>query len=364
MKNTKKSLPVVISSIILVVMLVIPFIYFDNGESVSINAPTGSYAETFADDNKLDFIALSDSENSDVEIPTTVEETTVPVSEETTVEEETTEFSNVTEKENDTFSYNYNGNTVTITGYKGSDSVVEVPCEIDGLPVTAISMNAVKYGIKVLQIPSSVVCIEGTYKTARYNSDFFLSIAIIVLGYIFSIVATFVAFRKNDDNQGTFLGISSAYGGLLTLIILGIWANISIFIDISRIVRVIVSIIIFAIAIAKLFMRKVAKEEILETEANVKTKTAFIKMMTVEAQNIVAAAKTNEAKASANKVYEALRYSDPMSNDSLSVEEVKITVKMDEFAKAVSAETENIEEISEELLLLLNRRNKICEQMK
>ena len=45
-----------------------------------------------------------------------------------------------------------------------------------------------------------------------------------------------------------------------------------------------------------------------------------------------------------------IRYSDPMSNEALSVIEAKITVKMDEFTSAVNADDEEkVKEISQVL---------------
>lgn len=65
------------------------------------------------------------------------------------------------------------------------------------------------------------------------------------------------------------------------------------------------------------------------------------------------------------KVYEAVRYSDPMSNDALSVIEAKITVKMDELSSAVGADdAAKAKEIADELVILVGDRNKKCRALK
>ena len=96
-----------------------------------------------------------------------------------------------------------------------------------------------------------------------------------------------------------------------------------------------------------------------------KIQTAFIKNLTVDAEGILARAKSDEIKAECKKVYEAIRYSDPMSNEALSVIEAKITVKMDEFATAVGTDdTGKIKEIADELMILVGDRNRKCKGIK
>ena len=98
MKNGK-NLVLTILSLVLVVFVGLSFLIYDKSESVSIKATTGSYAETFAKNNDLEFIEITDSENDDVAIPGTDTE-----DDETKVEEDT---ETLTVKENGTFAYNY-----------------------------------------------------------------------------------------------------------------------------------------------------------------------------------------------------------------------------------------------------------------
>jgi hypothetical protein len=62
------------------------------------------------------------------------------------------------------FNYVTKGNTITITGYSGSNGAVTIPATTNGLPVTSIGDDAIayRYGITSVTIPSSVTNI-GTY---------------------------------------------------------------------------------------------------------------------------------------------------------------------------------------------------------
>ena len=366
MKNSKKSLPIIISTIIAVVMIAVPFLAINSSKTVTIKAPAGSYAETFAKNNKIAFTALPDSENKDVTIPTKAEDKTEKTTAaENKTEEETTQPAAPVEKGNGTFTYNYVGESVTITGYKGASSVVEIPNEIDGLPVKGIDINTLEYGIDMLQIPASVTSIEGTFKLSRYTTEFYVAIAIIVLAYVFSIVATSVGMKKDENNEGTFYGIPFAYDGVVTLIVVGVWCNVAIFANLPLPLTAIVCIVIFAFAAAKLFMRRVAKETIQATGAKVKEQTQFIKLTTADAQNMMNTAKSDAVKAECKKVYESLRYSDPMSNPALAVEESQITVKINELSTAVTADDAvYAKTVADELIVVINARNNKCKALK
>lgn len=59
------------------------------------------------------------------------------------------------------YTYTVSGDTITITGYSGSDEVLKIPSEIDGLKVTVIGREAFKgAGFKQVNVPSSVEKID------------------------------------------------------------------------------------------------------------------------------------------------------------------------------------------------------------
>ena len=75
---------------------------------------------------------------------------------------------------------------------------------------------------------------------------------------------------------------------------------------------------------------------------------------------------TKEAKEITKKVYEIIRYSDPVSNDALSAIESQITVRFKEFENAISKHKtvisnkerkDNNNDAIEEMLLLLRKQN-------
>mgnify|MGYP006923404322 CR=1 FL=1 len=96
-----------------------------------------------------------------------------------------------------------------------------------------------------------------------------------------------------------------------------------------------------------------------------KNKTFFIKSLTVDADTLMAQAKSDAVKAECRKVYEAIRYSDPMSNDALASIEGQITVKFAELSDAVKADdVGNVVELASEVVILIGDRNKKAKVLK
>ena len=118
----------------------------------------------------------------------------------------------------------------------------------------------------------------------------------------------------------------------------------------------------YAIAIVS---AKAGADAVESIDKKVKAQTFFIKSLTVDAQTLISRAQSDETKALANKVYEAVRYSDPMSNETLAGAESAITLKFNEFANAVAGgDNAYAESSANELLILINDRNQKCKLLK
>lgn len=356
MKNNK-NLVIILTSIVLVVFISLSFLIYDKSDAVAIKGTTGSYAEIFANENGLKFITIADSDNPNVDIPVKYENAKV---------EETEKEKIPTIKDNGTFAYNYvNEKTVTIVGYKGSSKFVVIPDTIDTLPVTKVAFNPVDSDIDVIQFSDNVTSIEGKYTTARYTAEFFVALVIMLLGYAYAILATFMAFNKVDTNEKTFYGIPLVYNGFSTFVVIAITSALFMILNLPVIVMAIVTIIILAFSAIGLVKKNAAREAVEATGEKVKQQTAFIRLLTADAEHVMSTAKTTEIQADAKKVYEAIRYSDPMSNDALVDIESKIQYQFNAFTSAVKNENAELTaSISAELLDLIDARNKKCKALK
>lgn len=344
MKNIK-ALLISITSIILVAFLALSFALYDVSDAVKFVGNTNSYAEKYAKENKLDFEAIPDSDK--------------PGKDETENKEEKEQ------DRNEEFDYNFSGDTVTIVKYKGSSSYVVIPESIENKPVTKVDFDAVSQGIKVIEFPDSVISIEGTYKTSRYDSSFFAATGIMIVGYIFSLISTLIAFKKKQDVNTTFFGIPASYSGIITYILIIILSILQIILKFNIAISCVIAVLIIIVSVIKLLKICFAVDNIQDVDHKVQAQTFFIKSLTVDAKTLVQKARTEEVKQIAEKVYEAVRYSDPVSNESLANAETSITLKFKEFQEAViNDDIDLASESAKELLILINDRNQKCESLK
>ena len=122
--------------------------------------------------------------------------------------------------------------------------------------------------------------------------------------------------------------------------------------------------LILAVTAAAAIGAKTASDLVESVDEKISNQTLFVKSMTGSADSLLSRAETSDAKAVCKKVYEAIRYSDPMSNDGLADLENQIVQKFSEFSSAVTDGTGDIHDLANELLVLIDDRNKLCKSLK
>ena len=199
----------------------------------------------------------------------------------------------------------------------------------------------------------------------KYTPVFWTGYACIMLSLIGNLICARIAFRA-DSAKKLFYNlplISIAYTSLIVSIIVG---GLCMFLPmipywIGGIVCAVV-LVIFILAVVKANTAAVLVESV---DEKVQAKTSFIRNATVEAENLISKAKTPEEKAACKKVYEALRYSDPISSPESVEREEKIKEKMNEIANVVGTDaTIQTTKTADELIILINDRNRIVKKLK
>ena len=112
-------------------------------------------------------------------------------------------------------------------------------------------------------------------------------------------------------------------------------------------------------------LAQTASSIVSDINVKVKNKTFFIRSLTVDIESLLTRSELPEVRDEVNKVYEAVRYSDPMSNEALSGVESQITLKVSELADGIEkADIELVKKMVREIVILLNDRNKKCKLLK
>ncbi len=100
-------------------------------------------------------------------------------------------------------------------------------------------------------------------------------------------------------------------------------------------------------------------------DEKIKEQTFFIKSLTVDAESLMSSAKSDELRAEAKKVYEAIRSSDPMSDPRLADAEAEIRSQFSAFEDAVIADDAELAKANaQSLLSAVEKRNGKCKLFK
>ena len=104
-----------------------------------------------------------------------------------------------------------------------------------------------------------------------------------------------------------------------------------------------------------------AGDTVAQTDAAVQAKTSRMRLLTAQAESLCVRAAGGPATAACRQVYQALRYTDPVSTDALAVWEDAIAAQLEALTTAVRArENEKAQAAAKELCLLVGERNERC----
>ncbi len=201
---------------------------------------------------------------------------------------------------------------------------------------------------------------------AGFTASFWTGYILITVAFLGQLICSYIAMKDDNDLRKTFLNISllsASYSGLIvSFIVGGLCMLIS---SLPYWVGVILCAIVLALNVLAVCKAKFAVEAVAGVDEKIKVQTFFVKSLTADADTLVAMAKAEEIKAECRKVYEAVRYSDPMSHDALSATESQITIKFAELQNAVETDDVNaVKEKANAVLILIKDRNNKCKLLK
>lgn len=214
----------------------------------------------------------------------------------------------------------------------------------------------------VLLVVFSVLCFATPGELGgmtKYGGAFWSGYVLIMLAMVGQLACACFAFKAENKEQ-LFLNlplITISYSALILSFVVG--ALCMLIPNLPNWVGVVLCALILGFNAISVIKASAAAELVAETDARTKAKESFIRTLTVDAENLLSCAKTEEAKAACKKVYEALRYSDPMRSDALADIETDIERKFAELSAQLSAGND-ISAVADELLGLIANRNRRC----
>lgn len=219
------------------------------------------------------------------------------------------------------------------------------------------------FNVVVIVLPKETTIAGVTY--TKLGGLSWITLILFELCFVGHLICTWIALRQNKLS-GTFYRlplIRLSYACIIVTTVIGcVMMAIPNLPDWIPLIVVLVIMTLYAVAVLK---AAAAAEIVEQIDEKVKVQTAFIRDLTVDASTLVTRAKSEPVKAACKKVYEAVRYSDPMTSGALTDVENRIKTEFDAFTDAVlSDNADAINASAGELLSLLTERNKTCKANK
>lgn len=214
----------------------------------------------------------------------------------------------------------------------------------------------------------NVVCFISPREVGGYSKfggAFWVGYIFITLSFIGQLICAYIAF-KADNLQKFFYNVPliriSRTGLVLTAILGTLCMAIP---NLPNWIGIIICLAVLAFTVISVIKATAAGDIVSGIDEKIESKTLFIKALTADAEALMSAAKTPELKAEVKKVYEAIRFSDPMSNAALEEINEQIQNQFSVFADSVKAEDFDLAfSYSDELIILIDNRNKKCKLLK
>jgi len=199
----------------------------------------------------------------------------------------------------------------------------------------------------------------------KYTASFWIGYVFITLAFAGQLACAYKVFQAENLTKlfYNFPLFSLSYTGLIvSFVVGGLCMLIS---PLPYWVGAIVSIAVLALTAIAVVKASAAAEIVEEIDEKVKVQTSFIRGLTADAESLIAAARSEEAKAACKKVYEAIRYSDPRSHEGLAEIESELSKRFAKFAEAVqSNDIEQIKLGQSDIEVLVWNRNRACKELK
>ena len=216
-----------------------------------------------------------------------------------------------------------------------------------------IAAGLVAYNVLVFAIPFP--------KTGA----FFLSWGFTLLAICLQVYVVRASFLRDRDGKSRFYGFPIARIGLFYFIAqlaAGlIFMTVNIAVSIPMWLPLAVYIVLLAVAVVSFVAVDTTKDELERQDADLKQNIAFMRSLQSKATTLVGLTQDEGLKKVLEKFSEDLRFSDPVSNESIRDVENDLAACMDELQRAVVDEDcEAALLLEQKAQVILIERNRLC----
>ncbi len=206
---------------------------------------------------------------------------------------------------------------------------------------------------------------NGSEKYSKFGGAFWAGYALIMLAFIGQLAVSYIFF-KEENKEKAFLNLSMFSWSLTALVMSLVFGTALMVIpNVPQWLGAIIALVLLGFYAIAVILAKGAAEVVSQIGEQVAQNTEFIKEMTVNAENLVSKAKTAQAKETATRVCEAIRYSNKSSRGGLEEAESKIITEFSAFSEAISSgDDEMAKTIGNRLIEFISERDILAKNNK
>ena len=204
------------------------------------------------------------------------------------------------------------------------------------------------------------------YKDAPQCAAFWVPYVIITIAFFMQLIsAVLVLLLDKKDKKAINIPVFVVSIVGLACIVFSGSVCMAISYNVAQWLGLALCVTIFILTLIATVVAKAFGDRVGAYDKEIKKTTQFIKLITASAAVTSEKAQDEEMKAICKSVYEAFRYSDPVSDSDLGDLEDKISGSYEEFDKAVTENNKDTaKEVSNALLILIKERNEKCKALR
>lgn len=221
------------------------------------------------------------------------------------------------------------------------------------------ALIVIAFNVVVFVVPRTIAGID------RFTGSFWVGYAFITIMFVAQLGIGWITFKEENLTK-LFYNISLIRISFIGMIVMGVSGMICMLIPVLPVwVGIIICLLVLIFNGIALVSAQAAVSTVEEIDKKIKGKTFFIKSLTVDVEMLKEKVTIPEIANELKPLYDAVRYSDPMSDDALSSIESQITILMSELSEGVEkADIDVVKKSIKSITLLLSERNKKCKLLK
>lgn len=205
--------------------------------------------------------------------------------------------------------------------------------------------------------------LSGTYY--KYGGSFWVGYISIMISFIGNLLLTYFAFSKSKTKNDNLYDLVILRTNLCGLVLCFIVSIIIMFVpNLSIWLGTIICLIILVICSIKCIVSFGIKNIYSDSDKNLKDSLNFIENLKSKSKVLYENCDDKEKKKFCKKVYDEIKYSDPVSNDYLKEINKKISSSFNSFEKSIDGNDNNYIYLTKELIKLIEERNEISKNNK